>query len=78
MHKVEEPIPDSLSFSQLSMVCIETCLRDVWHLKIKSVIGPMSVIAASTLFFSIRILLKMEIRPIKYFVILIIITSVSS
>jgi hypothetical protein len=47
--KVEEPVPDSLSFKQLSMAWIETCLRNVWGLKIKSVIGPLSVIGASTL-----------------------------
>jgi hypothetical protein len=47
--KVEEPVLDSLSFKQLSMTCIDTCLRNVWHLKIKSVIGHLSVIRSSTL-----------------------------
>jgi hypothetical protein len=27
--KVEEPVLDSLSFKQLSMTCIDTCLRNV-------------------------------------------------
>jgi hypothetical protein len=27
--KVEEPIPDSLSFNQLSMAFIKTCLKNV-------------------------------------------------
>jgi hypothetical protein len=49
LDNVEEPVPDSLSFKQLSMACIETCLRNVWHLKIKSVIGPLSIIGTSTL-----------------------------
>jgi hypothetical protein len=47
--KVDEPILDSLSFKQLSMAFIEICLRNVWFLKIKSAIGPLSVIGASTL-----------------------------
>jgi hypothetical protein len=29
LHKVEEPISDNLSFKQLSMAFIETCLRNV-------------------------------------------------
>jgi hypothetical protein len=28
--KIEEPIPDSLSFKQLSMACIEMYLRNEW------------------------------------------------
>jgi hypothetical protein len=44
-----EPIPDNLSFKQLSMAFIETCLTNVWPLKIKFVIGPLFVIGASTL-----------------------------
>jgi hypothetical protein len=31
------------------MTCIEICLKNVWLLKIKSVIGPLFVIGASTL-----------------------------
>jgi hypothetical protein len=31
------------------MAFIETCLRNVWLLKIKSAIGPLSIIGASTL-----------------------------
>jgi hypothetical protein len=42
--KVEEPSLDSLRFKQLSMAFIETCLRNVWLLKIKSAIGPLSII----------------------------------
>jgi hypothetical protein len=50
VYKIEEPIPDSLSFKQLSMTFLEICLRNVWLLKIKSTIGPLSIIGASTLF----------------------------
>jgi hypothetical protein len=46
---VEEPIPDSLSFNQLSMACIETWHMNLWLMKIKSTIGPLDVIGASTL-----------------------------
>ena len=46
---VKEPIPDSLSFKQLSMAFLEICLKNDWLLKIKSAIGPLSVIGASTL-----------------------------
>jgi hypothetical protein len=49
LNKEEEPISDSLSFKQLFMPFIEICLRNVWHLKIKSTIGPLFVIGASTL-----------------------------
>jgi hypothetical protein len=49
VNKIEEHVLDSLSFKQLSMACIETCVRNVWHLKIKSVTGPLFVIGASTL-----------------------------
>jgi hypothetical protein len=48
-HKVEEPVLESLSFKQLSMAWIDTCLRNVWGLKLKSVIGPLSIIGASSL-----------------------------
>jgi hypothetical protein len=48
--KVEEPIPDSLSFKQLSMAFIETCLMNVQPLKIKSAIGPLSIIGVSFYF----------------------------
>jgi hypothetical protein len=47
--KAEEPIPDCLSFKQLSMAFIEICLKNVWLFKIKSAIGPLSVTGASTL-----------------------------
>jgi hypothetical protein len=42
--KVEEHILDSLSLKQVSMAFIATCLRNVWYLKIKAPIGPLSVI----------------------------------
>jgi hypothetical protein len=47
--KVQEPIPNSLSFKQLFMAFIETYLKNIWLLKIKSAIGPLSIIGASTL-----------------------------
>jgi hypothetical protein len=50
VYKIGEPILDSLSFKQLSMTFIEICLRNVWLLKIKSAIGFLSFIGASTLF----------------------------
>jgi hypothetical protein len=31
------------------MACIEMCFKNVWLLKIKSIIGPLSVIGASIL-----------------------------
>jgi hypothetical protein len=49
-NKVKEPIPNNLSFKQLSMAFIETCLKNVWLLKIMSAIGPLSVTRASTLY----------------------------
>jgi hypothetical protein len=41
--KIEEYILDSLSFKQLSMACIEICIKNVWLLKIKSVIGASTL-----------------------------------
>jgi hypothetical protein len=47
--KVEETISNSLSFKQVSMAFIATCLRNVWYLKIKYAVEPLFVIGVSTL-----------------------------